>query len=353
MPDGHEEIVAFGFKPADLDEAAFSGIHAKHVLVILDEGSGIHKNIFDQAEGLISNLNARIVVIGNPEDPLSQFAEVCKPGSGWNVIRISAFDTPNFTGEDVPDEIKESLVSPVWVEEKRKAWGESNPLYIAKILGEFPEISTDSLIPVSWVIAAQQRNLSPSLPIELGVDVGGGRDKNVIATRKGSWVRVTHRSQTSNTMTTLGHVLLTIKDEEATSAKVDYIGIGQGAVDRAEQISNDQTESNHTRETAKLVEGINVSRPASDREQFVNLRAEGYWNLRQRFERGDIDIDANDDDLVAQLIDIKWMPVNGRIQIESKKDMRKRGKSSPDDADAVMLAFLTVVDDEGEYSLSW
>ena len=372
MPEGHEEMVAFGRKPADMDTAAFQGIHARRVLVIGDEAAGLHKDLLDQADSLISNELSRIVLVGNPDDPQSHFAKVCEPGSGWNVIRISAFDTPNFTGEAIPDDLKDVLISPVWVQEKKKSWGETNPLYIAKILGEFPEITNDGLIPISWIKAAQDRHLSPKLPIELGVDVGGGRDKNIIALRKGPWVRIVHRSQTSNTMITLGHVLMTMRDEEASLCKIDYIGIGKGAVDRANEMKGDQTLDNDTDQLtsnqtwldllldklklkylARLICGINVGRSARDKEQFVNLRAEGYWNLRLRFERGDIDIDPNDDDLAAQLVDLKWKPVSGRIQIESKEEIRKRGKSSPDSADAIMLSFLDNTEDEKEYSLSW
>jgi hypothetical protein len=48
--------------------------------------------------------------------------------------------------------------------------------------------------------------------------------------------------------------------------------------------------------------------------------------LRERFEQGEIDIDPYDDKLAAQLGSIKWgIDSRGRIKIESKDDMRKRG----------------------------
>jgi hypothetical protein len=355
MPEGHEEMVAFGRKPADMDVAAFQGIHAKYVLVIFDEGAGIHKDLFDQADSLISNEFSRMIVIGNPDDPQSHFATVCKPGSGWNVIKISAFDTPNFTGEPIPDYLRHVLVSPVWVEEKKKSWGETNPLYIAKILGEFPELSTDGLIPISWIKAAQERTIQPSLPIELGVDVGGGRDKSVIAVRKGGWVRILkHRkTQTPNTMTTLGNVILALREEDASKVKIDDIGIGRGVKDRAEEMASDQSSSDDERREASLIEGVNVGRSAVDTKQFVNLRAEGYWKLRQMFESGQTDIDPDDDDLAAQLVDLKWKAIGGRIQIESKEEIRKRGKNSPDDADAVMLVFIDPPEKEKVHTLGW
>jgi hypothetical protein len=66
-----------------------------------------------------------------------------------------------------------------------------------------------------------------------------------------------------------------------------------------------------------------------DKERFVNARAEDYWNLRELFENGEIDIDELDDVLAAQLGSLKWtLDSRGRIKIESKDDMRKRGMPS-------------------------
>jgi hypothetical protein len=62
--------------------------------------------------------------------------------------------------------------------------------------------------------------------------------------------------------------------------------------------------------------------------------------LRERFEQGEIDIDPDDDKLAAQLGSIKWgIDSRGRIKIESKDDMRKRGLPSPDRADTCAQAF--------------
>lgn len=54
--------------------------------------------------------------LGNPDDPASHFATICKPGSGWAVKKISALDTPAYTSEKVPEELLPLLVSPEWVE---------------------------------------------------------------------------------------------------------------------------------------------------------------------------------------------------------------------------------------------
>jgi hypothetical protein len=77
------ELVAYGRKPADYNPAAFQGIHARYVLVIIDEAGGVPKSIFDAVDALATNIDARVVAVGNPDDPASHFAIICKPGSGW------------------------------------------------------------------------------------------------------------------------------------------------------------------------------------------------------------------------------------------------------------------------------
>jgi hypothetical protein len=328
MPAGNEEMVAFGQKPADMDPSAFQGIHARFVLVIFDEACGIPTSLWEAADTLIANDDSRFLAVGNPDDPVTEFAEVCRPGSGWNSITISAFDTPNFTGEAVPDQLRHVLIGPTWVDEKRRKWGEDNPMFIAKVLGQFPEVTTDGLIPMAWVRAAQERSLPAGQPVELGVDVGGGGDRSVIVVRRGPVARVLRRDQNPDTMQTCGHVVVAIESTGAEVAKVDEIGIGRGVVDRG-------------KEQGKPIVGINVGRKARNSEAYANLRAEGYWGLRERFQDGDTDLDPDDDDLAAQLVDLRYKRTSaGKIQIESKEELMRRGKPSPDEADALMLAYL-------------
>ena len=328
-----EELVAFGQKPQDMDPAAFQGIHAPRVLVIFDEAGGIPVELWEAADSLIANEGSQIAVIGNPDDPTTEFANVCKPGSGWHVVQISAFDTPNFTGEAIPADVAAQLIGRTWVEEKRRKWGEANPLWIAKVLGEFPQIADFGLIPIAWVKAAQERTLEPGLPVELGVDVGGGRDKSVVYVRRGPVVRMANKDTNPDTMQTTGTVIQIMKDTGATKAKVDEIGIGSGVVARGKELG-------------KPFVGVNVGRAAKNPEQYANRRAELAWGLRERFQGGDVDLDPADDDLAAQLCSIKTKPTSrGQVALESKDDYKKRMKThSPDEFDAVMLAFA----DEGD-----
>jgi hypothetical protein len=256
---------------------------------------------------------------------------VCKPGSAWNAISVPAACTPNFTGETVPTKVAELLVEPQWVEDLKKSRGETSPEYVSKVLAEFPDSSTDTLIPYGWIVRAQERELDPGPLAELGVDVARyGSDETVIYSRLGPVVRLHGSFGQQPTTETTGRVVVAMRDTHATLAKVDGVGVGGGVVDQLAEMGF-------------AVADMQAGARAADPETFLNARAEWYWGLRQRFEDGDIDLDPADVDLASQLSQIKYKYTSrGQLQIESKDDMKKRGLSSPDRADAVMLAFAHV-----------
>ena len=71
-----------------------------------------------------------------------------------------------------------------------------------------------------------------------------------------------------------------------------------------------------------------------------NLRAEGYWSLRERFQNRRIRI-PKDAELITELAALRYrINSSGKVMIESKETIRGRGLPSPDKADALMLAFL-------------
>src|SRR4029077_10499538 len=87
------------------------------------------------------------------------------------------------------------------------------------------------------------------------------------------------------------------------------------------------------------VMGINVGAVPRDRERFVNLKAELYWGLRERFEAGKISGTFNER-TISQLTAIRYeVTPRGQIAIEAKEKMERRGVKSPDWAEALMLAF--------------
>lgn len=325
------ELVAWGRKPADLSDreaaaAAFSGVHSPRTLVILDESAGIDGWLFDAADTLATNEAARVIALGNPLDPTSRFAEVCKPGSGWNTIKISAFDAPAFSGEKVPPEIAEVLVSQRWVEERRQRWGTESPLYVARVAAEFPEAAEDSLVSPADVEAARRRELPGNAVPRFACDVArSGEDETVIYEDRDGVVRLRHRAQGADTMATTGQVARLLRETERSSAVIDVIGVGAGVFDRL-------------REQGLDVAAFNSAERAQRPDRFANRRAEAYWSVRDALREGRLDLDPADDDLAAQLLAIRWtVNSRGQVVIESKDEMRKRGVSSPDRADALAM----------------
>lgn len=330
LADEDGTLVGMGRKPADTDENGFQGIHRRYVLVILDEACGIPEQLWTAVEAITTNADCRILAIGNPDDPNTAFAKNCRPGSGWNVIEISAFETPNFTDEPVPDGLHPMLVSQEWVDDARKRWGVDSPLYQSKVLAQFPEASEDTLIPASWIIAAQQRTLEPEDRSQLGVDVARfGTDRSIVYHRRGGHVRLFKDWGHKPTTETTGLVIAAIRETGAVQVQVDGVGVGGGVVDQLV-------------EQGLPVVDMQAGGGASDPKRFVNARAEWYWGLRELFDpaNGAIDIDPGDDELASQLGSLRFTyNSRSRIKIESKDDMRKRGMPSPDRADALMLAF--------------
>ena len=338
--DSTGDIVGFGRKPADTDEHGFQGIHRRYVLVIIDEACGVPKQLFTAAEAVATNADCRILAIGNPDDPNTEFGVVCKPGSGYNVITVPAFDTPNFTGEDVPDTLRHLLVSPEWVDDKRRRWGDESPLWQSKVLGEFPESSENALIPPGWVKAAQDRALEPSGPATLGVDVARfGPDQTVIAHRRGAHVRIVKTLNYSPTTTTTGEVAAIQRANGYPVANVDGVGVGGGVVDMLRENGLPVTDAQSGAAAVPEVDP-KTGKPVT---KFKNARAQWFWTLRKLFEFGQIDIDPDDDELASQLTSLRYeLDSKGLIKIESKEDMKARGMPSPDRADALMLAFADV-----------
>ena len=340
-----EELVAFGRKPADADESAFQGIHAPYVLVVLDEACGIPESLWIGAEAITTGPWCRILAIGNPDNAATHFFKVSQPGSGWNAVRISAYDTPNFTGEKVPETVAVSLISREWVEEKEKEWGTQNALFRSKVEGEFTLDSADTVVRSSDVATCRldtEAKYSPAdlSPVELGVDVGGGLDETVIRERRGLLAGREWRIRTDRPEKIAPLVLRAIRESGATAVKIDSIGVGFGVIG---ELRNAGSRHEHD---ARII-GVNVSENPRDKKKFANLRAEIWWTVgREMSAQGlwDLSKMENGDITCAQLIDPRWeLDSKGRIIVEPKDKIRERTGRSPDNADALLLAYYSGV----------
>lgn len=131
-------IIGFTTSPdtASAYATRMQGWHNKWLLVVLDEVVGIHPLITKAViESLVVNKRCKVLAIGNPTDPYCWFADICKPDSGWNVVKISVRDTPNYI-EDA--EVIPTIAGRDYEEGIIKHYGVNSNEHLCRCLGEFP-----------------------------------------------------------------------------------------------------------------------------------------------------------------------------------------------------------------------
>lgn len=324
-----DDCYAMGLSADSADQ--FQGFHSPNMFIVVDEAEGVSDEIYEAIESVMTSADPLLLLIGNPTTMTGAFRRAFyEERSLYANITISALDSPNVKAGNV---VFPGLTTPKWVEERREIWGEENPIYRARVLGDFPEQGEDTLLSLRDIEAAMQRDprghaVTPDDGPILAVDVARfGSDRSVILRRRGDLVEDVRVLRQMDTMQLAGWVSAAIRECRPEEVLIDEIGVGAGVVDRL-------------RELGHQVRGINVAQKARQAGLFTNLRAEGYWNLRERLAAGSIVL-PKDNQLVGELAALRYQyDSEGRIKMESKDEMRKRGLPSPDKADALMLAFL-------------
>lgn len=327
-----DDRYAMGLSAENADQ--FQGFHSPNMLIVVDEAEGVSDEIYEAIEAVMTSADPLLLLIGNPTTVTGAFRRAFyQERHLYHNITISALDSPNVkAGRSVVP----GLTSARWVEERRETWGEDNPIYRARVLGEFPDQAEDTLIGLTdveeaacrWTAVVPSGANESGEDVILAVDVARfGSDRSVILRRQGGRVMEIQTFRNMDTMRLAGWVAAAIRDTSPERVCIDEIGVGAGVVDRL-------------KEQGHPVKGINVARRAGQDGLFANLRAEGYWRLRELFAACEIAI-PNDHQLMGELAALRYSyDSQGRIQMESKEGMRQRGLPSPDKADALMLAFL-------------
>lgn len=302
----------------------FSGFHAAHLLIVVDEASGVDDEIFEAIDGVMAGGNAKLLLLGNPTRLTGRFAAAFKDPT-FVKIHISGYDTPNVKAGRI---VVPGLMKPEYPKEMAAKYGEDSDVFRIKVLGEFPRTESDTLISVDQIEKAFKCEQPAEGKKIMGVDVARfGGDKTVFLIRQGNHVQKNIvKLAKSDTMEIAGRIKAIAKAEgiEASDCNVDVIGVGGGVVDRL-----------HEQEF--YVNAVNVADAAIDKDTFLNRRAEASWEVRKAIDNLDL---PNDEDFY-QLSNIKYKySSKGLLQIESKEDMKKRGLPSPDVGDALMLTFV-------------
>lgn len=328
------------------------GYHARHILIICDEAAGIPTAILQAIEGLLTSANVRLLYIGNPTTGLGPFYDSHK-SSFFHKIKISVFDTPNFTFNNIKDteDLKKfktqkelmdlplvypELVTPLWAWERLVDWGEASPIFQSRVQAEFPEEGTDTLIPLNVVERAltkefdeEKWELRPRNNV-IGIDVARfGSDTTVFTAMDNEKMLELDWHSGKNLMETCGKAINIFDnmgfEKEFDKFVVDDTGLGGGVTDRLVELGY-------------IVQPINFGSSSSEPEAYVNIKAEIMWHLRDLFMKGEISI-LDVGKLVAELPTMRY-DYNSRSQlaIVSKAQMKKDGLQSPDFADSLALA---------------
>lgn len=324
------------------DPVNYQGFHASNILVILDEADGVKKEVWDALEGTLTSGNAKLLAIGNPLDPTSEFAKrVRTAGQKSNVIRITADDVLPHT-EDGKNPF---LLQRSWVEDKKVKWGMKSALYLGKILAQWPDQNVDTLIPINWLLRAKGRSVERGI-LTYGVDVARfGSDRTVrtlIAGNQFLWSKATSKEDTMETAT---RVISDLQTYEPAMTQIDETGIGGAVVDRVRQVLRDK---------GYTIQGVNNGGVANDELKFANRGAEMWWKVREAFEKDHIGFDMDDPDAVDELIADLNRPTYGynrkekllvdkfglpRGTSEYGLTTEERAAKSPDRGDSFVLAF--------------
>jgi hypothetical protein len=301
----------------------FQGFHGRGGLLFVgDEASGIDEAIYEASVGFLTKPDSYVLLVGNPNHPGGYFYQSHRQ-PGWAKFKISALEVP-------PE-----IMDPAWPTECERLWGADSPAYQVRVLGEFPLQGDDTLIGMADATAAQTREIPESDPPEgdtpeivIGADIARfGGDESVCYVRQGDRVIGWDFWRGHDTQESAGRIAALIRQYGASVAFVDEIGVGGGVVDALKHLN-------------LPVVGVNVGSRASDPAQYLNRRAELFFHLRDRFRTGRIAIPPGDGELLAQLTSLRYkFTPQGKTQLESKDDMRRRGLHSPDRADALALAF--------------
>lgn len=368
---------AHGFTARDGD--AFQGRHSPHTLIIFDEAVGIDRVFWETAKSMFAGEGHAWLCIFNPTDTSSQ-AYIEEATGNWTVISVSALDHPNIASELAGSEPPfPSAVRLDWLDERLREWcqplaaGDSpqptdirwpplgyddyatqrghvpgylrpGPIAESRLLGRWPSQGTYGV----WSDALWQAIESLVVPadqvtgmVEIGCDVARfGDDWTAIHVRRGA-VSLHHEAangwstaQTAGRLKQLARQYAAVcsEDPSVIPIKVDDDGVGGGVVDQAGDYN-----------FIPINAGSSASRPAD----YPNRRSELWFQTASKAAAGLLSLARLPADVRQRLRQQAMAPTwkldsAGRRVVEPKADTKKRLKRSPDDVDAMNLAWLSL-----------
>ena len=364
----YKEWFLTGFKADDQNMEAWSGLHANNIAFIVTEASGMSETIFSAIEGNLQG-NSRLLILFNPNVTTGYAARAMK-SERFKKFRLNSLNAENVVSKRnvIPGQVDWR-----WVDDHVKSWctpirkddfneGEGdfewegrlyrpNDLARVKILGLFPKVGKDVLIPVEWIEIANKRweqlrkdGYDPYLKRSalIGVDVAGmGRDSSVLCPRYGNYVSefIIHDSAGEADHMHIVGLAKTQKNRGLylkNKVFIDTIGEGAGVYSRFVELHEKNVYSAKVSYSAKGLHDV------TGEYEFANMRAYLHWAVRDWLnpKNGYGPALPPDDKFVEEATEIHWkFQSDGKIIIEPKDDIKDRIGRSPDKFDALSLTF--------------
>lgn len=317
------------------------GFHEDHMLIVVDEASGVSDLIMEAILGTLSGYDNKLLMCGNPNNIEGVFYDSHnKDRDKYQVHKASSYDSQRTNKENI-----QMLID---------KYGQDSDVVRVRIFGEFPKGALDSFISLETVELATERPIRDSLiknerVAHIGVDVARyGDDATILFPRISRRALPYEKYSKCSTMETTGYVIRLAKNLikqfpqlDKIVIKVDDTGVGGGVTDRLEELIEDN-------KYPFEVYGVNNG-SASEDEFYDNLGTQIWGVIKELLEENmtsnlngeEAVIELpNDSSLIKELSTRKFkMTSRSRIRLESKDDMKKRNIGSPDIADALTLAF--------------
>lgn len=344
--DGRE---LFGFTAANADSV--SGPSGSAVLIIVDEGSGVSRGVWEALQGIRAG-GGKVLALGNPTQTSGWFFDAFhERRAGWELFHISSKDTPNVIEGRV---VIPGLADRDFIHEIAEDYGEDSPVYAVRVSGDFPQNVANAVIGLGLVEAARARWDGADEPVhcvDLGVDVARyGDDNSAVSARRNDrlftpeWFQrergiagVVNGYDGNKVANLVVQCMREVRNPgERCRIKIDSTGGYGGAVADALR---------KMRETGDIDEGIdiievNFSCASSDPAKWPLVRDELWFSGRKFFQTGGM-LYPRDSRCDSELMAPTYSPgPKGSNKVEPKADTKKRLGRSPDRAESALLAIF-------------
>jgi hypothetical protein len=295
---------------------AFQGVHANDVLIIFDEASGVPEIIWDVVEGTIKTGRCIFLAFSNPTQNRGSFREAFgKYTHRWINVTVDSREV-SFTNKE---EIEQDIAD----------YGEDSDYIRVRIKGEFPRSGASQFIPSDVIEKCldYEELFYHDFNVIIGVDVArDGDDESVIYIRQGRKIHGSKYFRGLHGKELAVEVVKIAKKFNSTTILVDGIGVGASPLDFLRHFGYEPID-------------VQSGTVADDKIKYFNKRAEMYGKLLNAMYEG-LDIPKKDSILLKeQLESITYRPGEIKVKLDRKIDIKAKGFSSPDRADALALTF--------------